>query len=70
MKKYANEQLLILETGRMGEPIKALQKMANGTHRTLRIQEGISFILRRRLRQLWKRSLPKRKISFTERVEP
>ncbi|MDT2721424.1 ribonuclease J [Enterococcus gallinarum] len=40
MKKYANEQLLILETGRMGEPIKALQKMANGTHRTLRIQEG------------------------------
>ncbi|WP_122645499.1 ribonuclease J [Enterococcus mediterraneensis] len=40
MKKYAPEQLLILETGRMGEPIKALQKMANGTHRTLRIQEG------------------------------
>lgn len=40
MKKYPPEKLLILETGRMGEPIKALQKMANGTHRTLRIQEG------------------------------
>lgn len=40
MKKYAPEQLLILETGRMGEPIKALQKMANSTHRTLRITEG------------------------------
>lgn len=26
MKKYAPEQLLILETGRMGEPIKSLQK--------------------------------------------
>ncbi|MGX7132269.1 ribonuclease J [Enterococcus songbeiensis] len=40
MKNYPPEKLLILETGRMGEPIKALQKMANGTHRTLRIQEG------------------------------
>ncbi|MEL5939357.1 ribonuclease J, partial [Tetragenococcus halophilus] len=30
----------ILETGRMGEPIKALQKMASGAHRTLRIKEG------------------------------
>lgn len=40
MKKYSDEQLLILETGRMGEPIKALQKMANGSHRTLRIKEG------------------------------
>ncbi|WP_442760088.1 ribonuclease J [Enterococcus italicus] len=40
MKNYDASQLLILETGRMGEPIKSLQKMANGTHRTLRIQEG------------------------------
>lgn len=40
MKNYDANQLLILETGRMGEPIKSLQKMANGTHRTLRIQEG------------------------------
>lgn len=40
MKNYQPEELIILETGRMGEPIKALQKMANGTHRTLRIQTG------------------------------
>lgn len=40
MKNYDANQLLILETGRMGEPIKSLQKMANGTHRTLHIQEG------------------------------
>lgn len=40
MKNYSDEEILILETGRMGEPIKSLQKMANGTHRTLRIKEG------------------------------
>lgn len=40
MKKYPNERLLIMETGRMGEPIKSLQKMADGTHRTLKIGEG------------------------------
>ena len=40
MKNYSPEQLLILETGRMGEPIKSLQKMANGTHRSLRIEKG------------------------------
>lgn len=40
MKKYKDDQLIILETGRMGEPIKALQKMASGAHRTLRIKEG------------------------------
>lgn len=40
MKKYDDHQLIILETGRMGEPIKSLQKMASGAHRTLRIKEG------------------------------
>lgn len=40
MKKYPDEQLLILETGRMGEPIKSLQKMANKTHRLVNIKEG------------------------------
>ncbi len=40
MKQYPADRLIIMETGRMGEPIKALQRMANGTHRTLRIQEG------------------------------
>lgn len=40
MKKYKPEELIILETGRMGEPIKSLQKMANGSHRNLRIEAG------------------------------
>lgn len=40
MKNYDDNQLVILETGRMGEPIKALQRMASGAHRTLRIKEG------------------------------
>lgn len=40
MKNYPPEEIIVLETGRMGEPIKSLQRMANGSHRTLRIQEG------------------------------
>lgn len=40
MKKYPAEELIILETGRMGEPIKSMQKMANGSHRQLKIEEG------------------------------
>lgn len=40
MKKYQPEELIILETGRMGEPIKSLQKMANRSHRNLKIEDG------------------------------
>lgn len=40
MKKYAPEELLILETGRMGEPIMSLQRMASGRGRGLTIGEG------------------------------
>lgn len=40
MKNYDEDQLIILETGRMGEPIKSLQRMASGAHRTLKIKEG------------------------------
>ncbi|GCF93320.1 ribonuclease J [Enterococcus florum] len=40
MKKYKPEELIVLETGRMGEPIKSLQKMANGSHRNVKIENG------------------------------
>lgn len=40
MKKYQPEELIILETGRMGEPIKSLQKMANRSHRNIKIEDG------------------------------
>ncbi|MGI6156436.1 MAG: ribonuclease J, partial [Enterococcus lemanii] len=40
MANYSDEEILILETGRMGEPIKSLQKMANGTHRTIHVKDG------------------------------
>lgn len=40
MKNYQPEELLILETGRMGEPIKALQRMAGSRTRGINIQEG------------------------------
>ena len=40
MKNYQPEELIVLETGRMGEPIKSLQKMANRSHRNLRIEDG------------------------------
>lgn len=40
MKNCADEELIVLETGRMGEPIKSLQRMASGAHRTLKIKEG------------------------------
>lgn len=40
MKNYPDNELLILETGRMGEPIKSLQKMATSRHRNIHIKEG------------------------------
>lgn len=40
MKKYQPEELVVLETGKMGEPLKSLQKMATGAHRQVQIQEG------------------------------
>ena len=38
-KKLAPNQLLVLETGRMGEPIKSVQKMATGRNRLINIGE-------------------------------
>ncbi|MDR1013237.1 MAG: ribonuclease J [Lactobacillales bacterium] len=40
LSKISEEELLILETGRMGEPIKALQRMAKGYHKNIKIKKG------------------------------
>ncbi len=40
MKNKNLEEILILETGRMGEPLHSLQKMASKRHRSIKIQEG------------------------------
>ncbi|HEL1593614.1 TPA: ribonuclease J [Streptococcus suis] len=40
MGKYEDHELLILETGRMGEPLNGLRKMAIGRHRYVEIKEG------------------------------
>lgn len=40
MIKYQDNELIILETGRMGEPINGLRKMAVGRHRYVEIKEG------------------------------
>ncbi|EOW2822145.1 ribonuclease J [Streptococcus pyogenes] len=40
MSKFEDHELIILEAGRMGEPINSLQKMAAGRHRYVQIKEG------------------------------
>lgn len=40
MSKFEDHELIILEAGRMGEPINSLQKMAVGRHRYVQIKEG------------------------------
>lgn len=40
MNKFEDHELIILETGRMGEPINGLRKMAIGRHRYVQIKEG------------------------------
>ncbi|PIO83629.1 RNase J family beta-CASP ribonuclease [Loigolactobacillus backii] len=40
LKTLAPEETVILETGKMGEPIKALQRMATSRHRLISIKEG------------------------------
>ena len=40
MGKYADEELIILEAGRMGEPINGLRKMSVGRHRYVEIKDG------------------------------
>ena len=40
MQNFEDHELIILETGRMGEPIDGLQKMALGRHRYVQIKDG------------------------------
>ncbi|EGJ26459.1 ribonuclease J [Streptococcus porcinus] len=40
MSKYEDHELIVLEAGRMGEPIVSLQKMAIGRHRFVNIKKG------------------------------
>ncbi len=40
MAKFEDHELLILETGRIGEPLEGLRKMAIGRHRHVTIKEG------------------------------
>lgn len=40
MNKFEDHELIILENGRMGEPIDGLQKMAVGHHRYVQIKDG------------------------------
>ena len=40
LKKIPDKELVILETGRMGEPLKSLQKMAINRHRMIKIKKG------------------------------
>ncbi len=45
MEKYAPEQLIILETGRSGEPLKSLYRMATGKYKGINLTEGdLAFI--------------------------
>lgn len=40
MNKYEDHELIILEAGRMGEPIEGLRKMSIGRHRYVEIKDG------------------------------
>lgn len=40
LKKIPDNELVILETGRMGETLKSLQKMATNRHRMIKIKKG------------------------------
>jgi ribonuclease J len=45
IKKYPDEEIVILTTGSQGEPIEALQKMAKQAHPQVNIQEGDTVLI-------------------------
>ncbi|WP_027107576.1 ribonuclease J [Lacticigenium naphthae] len=40
INKFSDDQIVVLETGAPGEPIKALMKMATGSHSQVNVKEG------------------------------
>jgi ribonuclease J len=44
VKKYSDEQIVVLTTGDQGEPLEALQKMAKQAHKHVNIQSGDTVI--------------------------
>lgn len=40
LKRLEDDEIVVLETGNVGEPIKALQKMAQGRHRQVNLHQG------------------------------
>jgi ribonuclease J len=39
------EKVVVLSTGSQGEPLSALARMANGDHKTVRIEEGDTVVI-------------------------
>ena len=44
LKNISNDKLTIITTGSQGEPLAALSRIANGTHKQIRIQKGDTII--------------------------
>ena len=44
ISRYKRSEILIIATGCQGEPLAAMNKIANNTHRTLRLSDGDSVI--------------------------
>jgi ribonuclease J len=45
IQNYPDDEIVVLTTGRQGEPIEALQKMAKQTHKYVNIQKGDTVVL-------------------------
>ena len=44
LSKIPNNKITIITTGSQGEPLAALSRIANGTHRQIKIQKGDTII--------------------------